>query len=63
MTIDTQEIMTWAKEEKSLFEAMDYTEFNDGIRAGMDLVISFLEVYEKRLGEEMEKDQNGSNAK
>lgn len=57
MIIDTQEVMTWAKKEKSLFEAMEYTDFNDGIRAGMDLLIGFLEVYEKQLGEEMEKGQ------
>ena len=57
MDINTREIIEWAQKEKALFEAMPYSEFNDGVRAGMEMVEAFVQLYEKHLGEEIAKDK------
>lgn len=56
MTIDTREVVEWAEKEKALFKAMDYTEFNDGLIAGLDMTLAFIQLYEKHLGENIAKD-------
>lgn len=57
MTIDTRDVARWAEETKIEYEAKPYSEFNDGVRCGMELCLAFIQLYEKHLGEDMAKSQ------
>jgi hypothetical protein len=59
MTIDTQAIARFLKSMKKTYENMTYSEYNDGVRSGLELTEQFIRTYESREGSKIAKRMGG----
>ena len=57
MTIDTQDVARFLQEIKKQYEALAYSEFNDGVRAGMEIALQYIKLYEEREGTNIAKER------
>jgi hypothetical protein len=59
LTIDTQAIAKFLKSMKKTYERMAYSEFNDGVRSGLQLTEQFIRTYENKEGNRIAKKMGG----
>lgn len=59
MDIDTTQISAFLNTVKKTYEKMPYSEYNDGVRTGIELTEAFIKTYEviegKRIAQHLDK--------
>lgn len=50
MNIETTQVQAFCRSVKKTYEKMPYSEYNDGVRSGMEEVLLFIKAYEEAEG-------------